>query len=88
MAAHKPLFNDLVHSGGRVEYFIGIHHAENMGFTFDPDLIKELSSLGIWVAFDMYAFDATNIEKNGGQSTSGSEEETGPIGAYLGDLDG
>jgi hypothetical protein len=59
MKMHKSFFEELTASGGRVEYLIGLHHVGNVGFELDPDVIKELSVLGIWLAFDIYAFDAS-----------------------------
>jgi hypothetical protein len=41
-------------SGGTLEYFIGIFTEGNSGLVLEPELIKQVGSLNIRLAFDIY----------------------------------
>lgn len=54
LLSRKSFLNDLIESGGSVEYFIGWYSRANTGEFFGWKLLKELSDLHIDLAFDVY----------------------------------
>jgi hypothetical protein len=53
---------ELVETGGRAEFFIGVFCDENVGVDLDATLIRSLASAGIAVGFDIYPPDGTSGE--------------------------
>ena len=51
---YASFFEELVNSGGYIEYFVGWFSENNVGATFEPSLMKETSALNIAIGLDVY----------------------------------
>lgn len=47
LKAYRSEFNKLLSEGGKIEYFIWIYCDENLGFELSPNLLADISSLGM-----------------------------------------
>lgn len=54
MSNHRKFLDDIVDTGGSIEYFVGIFHDRNIGITMSSSLMKELTAMNISLALDIY----------------------------------
>jgi hypothetical protein len=50
----KPFVQELLRTGGRLEYFIGCFINGQLGTTLEPSLLAKCAELGVMLGFDMY----------------------------------
>lgn len=54
LALHAPFLGQLLAEDGRAELFVGFYVSRNSGFELSRELTRDLSKLGISLAFDIY----------------------------------
>lgn len=54
LAAAGDFLRSLRKTGGRTEIFVGLYGRWNYGFEFSPNLLSQLSSLGLALSLDVY----------------------------------
>ena len=47
LSTHRAEFNRITNEGGTIEYFVWVYCDKNLGIEISPDLMKNISSLGI-----------------------------------------
>lgn len=55
----KPVFDAIVKSGGKLNYFIGVFADENIGIEIEPSVLSVISELNIGIQLDIYGPDDT-----------------------------
>lgn len=53
----KPIFDSIVKTGGKLNYFIGVFADENIGIEIYPSVLSVMSELNIGVQLDIYGPD-------------------------------
>lgn len=54
LVGKTPYLSELVETGGKVEFFVGMFGDENIGLEIDAGLISDLASARIAVSLDIY----------------------------------
>jgi hypothetical protein len=49
-----PFIDELISTGGRLEYFIGCFVSRQLGASLEPSLISKCATLGVTLVFDIY----------------------------------
>ena len=52
---HKEYFSEIINSGGKINYFIGLFSENSIGNDFPATLLKQLGELNIDLQLDIYA---------------------------------
>ena len=63
-AKHKQFIEDILSTGGRLSYFIGIFIEGNAGLTLSHSVLKQVSELGIGLELDIYPSDKATINES------------------------
>jgi hypothetical protein len=54
LAPHQSFLDELRRDGGSAEFYLGIFASENFGIVVSQQLLNDLASLGVQLAFDVY----------------------------------
>lgn len=60
--AVKNQLKELVDTGGRLEFFVGIYSEENSSVILSTDLMRQLANFEISLSFDIYPTDANDAQ--------------------------
>lgn len=64
LAKHKQFIEEILDSGGRLSYFIGMYLEGNAGLALTHSLLKKVSDLGIGLDLDIYPSDSAIIKES------------------------